>query len=492
MRKLFLTILIVCMSVFCMSQEVVVTPSNTSGWTFGTSSPNTNTTASWYLGTYQGAPHLGLGAFWIYTGSNDGLAYARTENLKGVKIADIGKLRYRTYTALPLKNIAPQLNLRVDTNGDGRGDVWLTYEPGLQGVIPRNRWVEWNTLSGRWWCDKNGVNDLRTMDVWLRTFNLNSTIEYMQLQAGTWADPRSDWGWSWLGSDIVTTSVGLNPDVVYNFEPDSVLPNPQPKPIIPPSENPNKPVIVNPFVVVNPVVIHAPAYYIELGEKVGTKPIMDEPAKPTVEPSVPVDPYKTSNGIYVPLLFSGNTSLVKLLSQVEEIGNPDKQLTVGGAFKFGGVPFYIPQNRDNVWDAMSYKDDKEHKLVIKAGLEGAIEVHTIMNLSVWGKDKAGLFVEFRGSSGAFHRVELVANRDVRDWHKRDGDSILPPSHVVWSKPINNHKGHEPCEMRLDSQFFPLPAEFAKQELQSVTIVDRGGNKSQRVFVVGVTVKIQSK
>jgi len=101
-------------------------------------------------------------------------------------------------------------------------------------------------------------------------------------------------------------------------------------------------------------------------------------------------------------------------------------------------------------------------------------------------------VEFRGSAGAFHKVELVANRDIRDWHKRDGDNIRPPSHAVWSKPISNHQGHSPCEMRLDSQFFALPAEFAKQELQSVTIVDRGSSKSQRVFVVGVTVKIQVK
>lgn len=487
--KRFLTVFVlVLMAVMSMAQEVIVTPSNHNGWTFSVATPNKTSSVRWYIGYNQGVNHIGNGALWFYTGNNDGVVYARNTNLKGVKVADIGKLRYRTYTAAVLKNIAPQLVLRIDVTGDGKGDVSLFHEPSFQGNIPRNQWVEWNTLAGKWWSDKSGIGDLRTLDSWLREYNTNAVVDYLQVQAGTWTDPNSAWGWSWLGVDIVSSVVGLGQDLVYNFEPDP--PAPPQKPSVKPIGDV---VIVNPFVVVNPIIINAPTYYINLGEKVNVKPKAEgedesKPKKDSTEP----DPYKVGDSMYVPLLFNGNTNLTKILSQIGEVGNPDKQLTSGGAFKFGGVPFYIPKDRDNVWDALAYKDESEHKLVVKAGLQGALEVHTIMNLTVWGKEKTDLFIEFRGSNGAYHKVNLVPDRDVRDWHKRDNDNLVSPSHVVWSRPLNSHKGHQPCEVRLDSQFFKLPEEFAKQELASVTVVDKGGKKSYRVFVVGVTVKIKVK
>lgn len=492
MKRLLAVFVLVLMTLAVMAQEVFVTPSNHNGWTFSVATPNKTSSVRWYIGYNQGVNHIGNGALWLYTGNNDGVVYARNASLKGVKVADIGKLRYRTYTAGTLKNIAPQLVLRIDITGDGKGDVSLFHEPSFQGNIPRNQWVEWNTLSGRWWSDKNGVSDLRLLDAWLREYNTNAVVDYLQVQAGTWADPNSAWGWSWLGVDIVSSAVGLNADLVYNFELDPAQP----------PQNPQKPqakpigdtiVIINPFVVVNPVVINEPVFYINLGDKVGEKPKAEstddaKPKKEAVEP----DHYRVGDSMYVPLLFNGNTTLTKILSQIGEVGNPDPKLTFGGAFKFGGVPFYIPKDRDNVWDALAYKDELEHKLTVKAGLQGALEVHTIMNLTVWGKEKTDLFIEFRGSNGAYHKVALVPDRDVRDWHKRSNDNIVSPSHVVWSRPLNNHKDHQPCEVRLDAQFFKLPEEFAKQELTSVTIVDRGGKKSYRVFVVGVTVKIEVK
>lgn len=480
MKRLFAVFAMVLMAILAMAQEVIVTPGNNNGWTFSIATPNKTSSVRWYIGYNQGVNHIGNGALWLYTGNNDGVVYAKNTNLKGVKVSDIGKLRYRTYTAGVLKNIAPQLVLRIDITGDGKGDVSLFYEPSFQGNIPRNQWVEWNTLSGKWWADKSGISDLRTLDAWLREYNTNAVVEYLQVQAGTWTDPNSVWGWSWLGVDIVDSVVGLGQDLIYNFEPD-----PAPKPEARP--------IANPYIVVNPIVINAPVYYIDLGEQVNEKPKVDntDETKPKKDPVEP-DPYKVGDSMYVPLLFSGNTNLTKILSQIGEVGNPDKQLTSGGAFKFGGVPFYLPKERDNVWDALAYKDESEHKLTVKAGLQGALEVHTIMNLTVWGNEKTDLFIEFRGSSGAYHRVDLVPDRDVRDWHKRTNDNLVSPSHVVWSRPLNTHKGHQPCEVRLDSQFFKLPEEFAKQELTSVTIVDKGGKKSYRVFVVGVTVKIKVK
>jgi len=489
MNRIFAVCAMLCMVAMTMAQEVFVTPKNHNGWTFSVATPNKTSSARWYIGYNQGVGHIGTGALWLYTGNNDGVVYARSTSLKGTRVSDIGKLRYRTYTAGVLKNIAPQLVLRIDITGDGKGDVSLFHEPSFQGEIPRNQWFEWNTLSGKWWSDKNGINDLRYLDAWLREYNTNAVVDYLQIQAGTWNDPNSVWGWSWLGVDIVDSVVGLGQDLVYNFESDP--PEPPQKPSVKPIGDT---IIVNPFVVVSPIIINAPVYYIDLGEPIGEAPKKvkgtDEvkPDKPAADPNQ----YTMGDSMYVPLLFSGNTNLTKILSQIGEVGNPDKQLTSGGAFKFGGVPFYIPKDRDNVWDALAFNDEAEHKLVVKAGLQGATEVHTIMNLTVWGKEKTNLTIEFRGSAGAYHKVDLVPDRDVRDWHKRDNDSLVSPSHVVWSRPLNTHKGHQPCEVRLDAQFFKLPDDFVKQELTSVTIVDKGSKKSQRVFVVGVTVKIKVK
>lgn len=491
MKKIFAVFVMLFMTFIVMAQEIVVTPSNHNGWVFDVATPNKTSSVRWYLGYNQGVNHIGNGALWLYTGNNDGVVYARNSGLKGVKVSDIGKLRYRTYTSGTLKNIAPQMVLRIDITGDGKGDVSLFHEPSFQGNIARNQWVEWNTLAGKWWSDKNGIGDLRTIDAWLREYNTNAVVEYLQIQAGTWADPNSAWGWSWLGVDIVDSVVGLGADLIHNFEPDPFTPAEPKKPVAKPIGDTI--IVVNPFVVVNPVVINQPIFYIDMGEKIGPKPSAetnDESTakKDTVEP----DPYKIGDNMYVPLLFDGNTNLTNILSKIDEVGNPDKQLTEGGAFKFGGVPFYIPKDRKNVWDALAYQDEEEHKLIVKAGLQGALEVHTIMNLTVWGKDKTDLYIEFRGSDGAYHKVDLVPNRDVRDWHKRSDDALVSPSHVVWSRPLNTHTGHQPCEVRLDAQFFKLPEEFAKQELKSVTIVDKGGKKSYRVFVVGVTVKIKVK
>jgi hypothetical protein len=474
-----------------MAQEILVTPSKPNGWSFGTVTDKKSTTAKWFIGENPGVKHVGDGALWLFTGNNDGVVYARNSALKGTKVSDIGRLRYRTYTASTLENIAPIFGLRVDTNGDNRGDTWFFFEPSFQGKIPRNQWVDWNTIAGKWWTDKNGIGDLRPLDVWLKEYNLNSVVDYMQIQAGTWKDPKSVWGWSWLGADLVVSASGLNPEMSHNFEPDAVTAQSN--------------TTINKFMVVNPVVIGLPTYYVDGGEKIEKLPIVDEPVQPEIapkpekpvekeeaKPEVTASEYKTTDGLFVPLLFNGNTNITKMLSRIDEVGNPDAQLTGGGAFKFGGIPFYIPKNRDNVWDALVYNDDAEHKLVVKAGLEAVTAVHTIMNITVWGTEKAELFVEFRGAAGAFHKVELIANRDVRDWHKRTDDNLVSPSQVVWSRPLDKHTGHNPCEVRLDSQYFPLPDQFLKEELQSITIVDRGGKKSQRVFVVGVTAKVKEK
>ena len=74
--------------------------------------------------------------------------------------------------------------------------------------------------------------------------------------------------------------------------------------------------------------------------------------------------------------------------------------------------------------------------------------------------------------------------------KENVDKILSPNHVIWSRPLAGYPGQDKSEMRLDSQVVTLPKEFATQELTSITFVDDGAHNKQRMFLVGVTAKVQ--
>lgn len=478
--------LLVALMGFAHSEEIVVTPKNPNGWVFGVQ--GSSKTVSWLLGYNRNAPNLGTGDYWLYTGECDGVPYAETDAFKGVPLASITRIGYDTFTPMiPGRgdiNIAPEMRIYLDVPGKPNG-FYIQYSPGLQGNVPTGRWTSWNPLLGKWYNSQDGSGVVLPLVEWLAQYQ-NATLKNLRIYAGAISkDPgayRIFSRWQ-LGVDNVSFSYALNSIVVYNFEADPVpVPEQGNKPSVAP--------VVGFSINISPIVIEYPVYYIYEGEPVEKKtPDKTEP-KPTKPEETPkTNPYKVEDGTYIPLVFKGNTDILSILSQIAEVGNPDPKLTGGGAFLFGSIPFYIPKE-NNAWDAALYKDKLEHKMVVKANLDGVTEIHTLMNISNGTLEKDKLFIEFRGSRGSFYRVPLITNKHVRDWHWFQYNTIESPTKTVWSRHLTTHKGHTDCELRLDSQVFKLPSEFADDTLQSVTIVDRGAQGVQRVFLAGMTAKVK--
>jgi hypothetical protein len=493
MKNLFSLVLLAC-ATLGFAQETVVTPSQPNGWYFGTSSPFQRNSAGWFVGQMNQMPQLGNGDLWLYSGRGDGLSYGQTKLYRGTLLNSISRLTYSTFTPRGLQNIAPTMNLCIDIDGDNKGDIWLEYNPCLNGLtIPKGRWTTWAPLQGLWWNNKSGVKDMRSLGNWLSVYP-NAKLDIISMQAGTWdAEAGGYWGSAWYGVDNVNVITGVSSEMNYNFEPDELVVAQSQKPVpVPVVGGEGKPLpkpptnsTTNVFTWINALWFEYPTYYINEGEQVGKKPTADA-AKPSA--------YQSADELYVPLTFEGNITIKQALSKLNGVGNPDAKstnepkITEGGAFLFGRVPFYFPKDKNNVWDADFFTDNNSHSLSIKAGLDNVTEVHTIMNLTYAYSEDIKVLVEFLGSKGAIYRKELKLNRDIRDMCTSSFDKIELPTHAIWVRPTPGRGEHN--SMFLDSQVFKLPAEFATQELKSITIIDNGGHQKQRVFVVGVTAKIK--
>jgi len=481
------------------SEEIIVTPKNPNGWVFGVQ--GSSKTVSWLLGYNRNAPNLGTGDYWMYTGECDGVPYAETDAFKGVPLASITRIGYDTFTpTIPGRGdiqIAPEMRIYLDVPGKPNG-FYLQYSPGLQGNVPTGRWTSWNPLLGKWYNNQDGSGVVLPLAEWVAQYQ-NATLKNLRIYAGTISkDPNAHRIFSrWqMGVDNVSFSYALNSIVVYNFESD-----PMPAP-----EQTDKPIAKPLFetLFVNPLVIVQPSYYILYGDIINNETINnisqnENKAKELdPKPSKP-DVYSASDGVYVPVVFKGNTTLKKVLSQLNNVGNPDEtikrgevKVTEGGAFLFGGVPFYVPEN-NNTWDANDFQDDNEHKLVAPVKMSGVLEIKTIMGLTYATGATGTTFLEFRGSNGAFYRKELVVNKDIRDMRTSKFSTIVPPTVVVWSRPLMQLPKQEAnWEMFLDMQTVTLPSEFLEQDLVSITVVDKGKHNAQRSFLAGLTIKIKSK
>ena len=483
---------VLCLAGFAHSDEVVVTPKNPNGWTFGIQ--GSSKTAKWLLGFNKSAPNLGTGDWWSFTGEADGCPYAETAAFRGVPIASITRIGYDSYTPFGLGRtdvaIAPEMRLYLDVPGQKPGEVYLQYSPGNQGTVPQGRWASWNPLLGKWWSNKEGANTVLPLTEWVGMYR-EATINRLRIMTGTISSTPEGYRVfnNWVfGVDNVSFSYALTEIVTYNLESDPEPEKPKPGTVDSAS-------IFNSYIVINPVTIYAPTYYIYNGEAV--KQPEEKPIVKSDDTKPAVDPYKVSDGVYIPVLFKGNTTLKKVLSQLNFVGNPDEtivrgdiKITEGGAYLFGGVPFYIPKE-SNTWDSNVFEDADEHKLVVPAKLAGALEVRTIMGVTYATGAKETVFVEFRGSQGAFYRKELVTNQDIRDMRTSNFSKIQPPTQKVWSRPLMQlPKQGKDWEMFLDEQTIKLPAEFANQELTSITFVDKGAHNAQRSFLAGVTVKVK--
>jgi hypothetical protein len=116
-------------------------------------------------------------------------------------------------------------------------------------------------------------------------------------------------------------------------------------------------------------------------------------------------------------------------------------------------------------------------------------VYTLMNTE-WGSTQSGLItVTFTGSGGATWTVDLTGGVNVRDYNNGNYTNTCLcqlPGGVGQSGAINAWtNGSSP--QRLDEQLYELPASFASQTLESITITDNGGENVQRAILAAVAV-----
>jgi len=135
---------------------VVVTPSNTQGWS--TADTRANGTVSFV--TDANTP-LGAGALSLVTGAGgtgqDKAQYLHDAN---VPLSDVTDLSYYTkQVSATFANGAPSYQLLIDTDGtvgDGLGFTTLVYEPYNNGqtIVP-NTWQAWDVDAGTFWSSRN-------------------------------------------------------------------------------------------------------------------------------------------------------------------------------------------------------------------------------------------------------------------------------------------------------------------------------------------------
>ncbi|MBS0196800.1 MAG: hypothetical protein JSR77_08585 [Planctomycetes bacterium] len=153
-----------------------------------------------------------------------------------------------------------------------------------------------------------------------------------------------------------------------------------------------------------------------------------------------------------------------------------------GSLILGGVPFFIEPGGNNIWWAGLATGPNPRTLTVPVNVRGVKRVETLIN-TAWGQGGPGslLRIEFIGTHGAFHALDLVGGVDVRDWNQ-----------YAYTNTINNTTttnvfvsgGH-----RLDKQSFELPDSFANEDLLAVRVVDTGAENVQRGYLQGLTVRI---
>lgn len=196
------------------------------------------------------------------------------------------------------------------------------------------------------------------------------------------------------------------------------------------------------------------------------------------------DPWQGRGFAYIPLLFNGNWSLGEMLKQGDTVPNPDAVLPPGSGLLFDNVPFYL-QPGNNIWSAYHEPGPNDpHVLELPAGLPDALEVYTVINSLGGVPDKEMLWLEFKSTCGLVVRTAMRGNRDIRDWRAGGHSNLIAsPTVQVFGNGL----------ARLDMQSYPLPKEFqGSDKLKSVRIVDGGMNGSQRVVVVGITVRVATR
>jgi hypothetical protein len=155
-----------------------------------------------------------------------------------------------------------------------------------------------------------------------------------------------------------------------------------------------------------------------------------------------------------------------------------------GQVDFGGVPFDIPEDGYNFWSSWygGGPGTDVRAIEIDVCIDGALEVHTLVNTD-WGTPGGPFtWIEFFGTDGAYYRKDLYANDDIRDHSPYNR----------WASIINGVTSinvfTNPAGDVLDKQHILLPDEFLTQTLYLVRFSDAGyGEYHHRAFLAGLTV-----
>jgi uncharacterized repeat protein (TIGR01451 family) len=156
-----------------LSAQLVVTPSNTQGWQFTTSSGVGDVPPpAVYLAPGYETPPLGAGSLHLTPGQNGGdNAQARHPGYAGTLLANLTTLSYSNFTEVDGSgDQSPYLILNVDLDGNTgtAGDqTTLHFEPVYQGptFFPSNPqgpladdvWQTWDARNGAWWSPSGAV-----------------------------------------------------------------------------------------------------------------------------------------------------------------------------------------------------------------------------------------------------------------------------------------------------------------------------------------------
>lgn len=154
---------------------------------------------------------------------------------------------------------------------------------------------------------------------------------------------------------------------------------------------------------------------------------------------------------------------------------------------FEGVPFWIPPDGPNRWNANEpYRDGREMNIEIPVGLEGVLEIHTLINTH---RGQAGLpsyaNIEFIYGDDVGYEIDLIGDDDIRGWepNPRWTDEINGTTTInVWEGTASHGAG----PARVDKQTIALPPELSSQTLTSIRFNDTGSDAKQRMFLHGLT------
>jgi hypothetical protein len=165
-----------------------------------------------------------------------------------------------------------------------------------------------------------------------------------------------------------------------------------------------------------------------------------------------------------------------------------------GTKHYNGIPFLISGNKKGTVNSAWFSDFAAGggggvvSVTIPVHVAKVKTVYTLMN-TIWGSTESGLLsITFTGSDGATWTFDPIGGVNVRDYNNgnyTDTCICQLPGGAGQSTTINawvNGDGQ-----RLDQQIYELPAAFATQTLESITITDSGNEELQRSFLAALTV-----